>query len=365
MPRFACLLFGVIAALLIGAFATPALPTRVDAGQLLVRTCDGDGDDPFYEENNPDAHPDLWADTASVKKTFGPVQPGGTRTITIEFTAPDGPVTIQTVQAPSGDFSGSAPVTFAGFSTTVDFVGRMVYDAKDPSNPRKEKGVWYVGADGALPDTNGNEIHEPIVFKELCFYEFEEEDEDSDGVPSTSQTTSSVQMQGTYSQLTGPIQYNVTEKDGDLIDVLVANPGEFAIESDRAAEGDIHFYQGSSIDSTFVLEMGHGSSFTFHLPPELGGGEESLPLDGDINWFIELNDAATQVKSMSMYVDVTGPSFEFLNGTAETGFWRWETVQDPLVGALDLTTGAFFITLQGSFISDNLKVTPQERRRSR
>lgn len=357
MLRFVYLLIGALFSLLVAALVSITPTDRVDAGQELVRTCDGDGDLAFSETSNLDNHPELWENIANVKKTFGPVMVGGTRTLKIEFTTPDGPVSIQTVQAPGGQFSGSAPVTFAGISTRVDFLGRMVYDEKNPQKPRKEKADWYVGADGALPDSNSDGIHQPIVFNELCFFDYEPEDEDSDGVSSTTDSPSTANMEGTYIQQPGPLQYNVTKKDETLVDVLIANPGEFAIDSQRVAEGDVHFYQGHSIDSTFVLELGAGSMFTFHLPAELGGNDVAVPIRGDINWFIELNDAATQIKSMSMIVDIAGPSFDFLNGDAETGVWRWETVQDPVTGQLDLNTGAFTIALQGSFIAENLKVT--------
>lgn len=51
--------------------------------------------------------------------------------------------------------------------------------------------------------------------------------------------------------------------------------------------------RGNSIEAVYIGQLDQaGTTFTFNLPEELGGEGVTVPVEGDVSWYLELNDKA-------------------------------------------------------------------------
>ena len=358
MARFTYTLPLFIAVLMLAVVVSNS-PDPVGAGTGTAYTCRPlPGKKVFTAVKNEGGHPEYWEDVPTITKTLGPIQQDGSRSVRISITTlADGEQIIETAENGFGIFSGTRTIQYAGYTTTVKFRGRDWYNPDDP-HPAKETGGFIVGADGSLPGGK------PIVYYERCLPDNPnpvDVDIDSDGVSNTVKFDSPVTTMGMYHLNPVPQNYHVTTHAQTTMDIPATGSPALNINANRLYNGQWAAYRGNSIEAVYTGQLDQaGTTFTFNLPQELGGDSVTVPVEGDVSWYLELNDKADLLLFNEVKFDLSGNSFEFLNGSAETGAWTWRTDAINASGSLDHTTGDFSLTVEATFDAEYLRATESD-----
>ena len=186
-------------------------------------------------------------------------------------------------------------------------------------------------------------------------------DTDLDGVKDTFHNpfSLSTQSEGLFNPGSGYVGLLVTPKAGGMQMITLADPASFGSVDQKLADvGEAVFGRGDSIDGGFAGTFdAAGSSITFTLPPELGSGQVTRPIEGELSGTFKLDDLAQTVLNVLFDFSASGESFDFLGGAAETGPWTWSRDPSvPLTGSIDPQTGEFSLTVGVLFDAPNLRL---------